>query len=169
VIGLAVGLPFGWAVAVTAAYPGSARGVLLFIVDHSWSLLNTVTGAVFLALNLLFGNRVDRVQSRHSGCLFLTKGVFGGFATTLGTVQAGTTVNIRCHEDVHVLQARVFGPFYLPLVMAHYVVVTVVPYWLLYHDRAHRPINSLGTYFLRGVYPNVWCEKWAYSVEGSPP
>lgn len=169
-VGLGFGAAFGWAVAVSRSYDlRSARGALLFVVDHTWSLLNTLAGATFLVLNVAAGNRVDRALGRHTGCVMLSRGFLRGFATTIGTVQAGTTPRIRRHEDTHVLQARLFGPLYLPLVVAHYVVATLVPYWLVHHDRVGRPIDSVGAYFLRGVYPNVWHEKWAYAVEGSPP
>lgn len=169
-VGLGTGVAFGWAVAGSASYDlRSSRGVLLLVVDLTWSLVNTVAGAVFLVLNLAVGNRVDRRAGRHSGCVMLHRGIIPGFATTVGTVQAGTTPRIRRHEDTHVRQARLFGPLYLPLVAGHYVVATLVPYWLVGHDRARHPIDSIGAYFLRGVYGNVWHEKWAYAVQGSPP
>jgi hypothetical protein len=170
VVGLVFGAVFGWTLQVGKVYHlASANGVWLFVVDHTWSLVNTMVGAIFLALNLVAGNRIDHSLCNHSGCVMLTGGVFRGFATTIGTVQAGTTPRIRRHENLHVLQARLFGPLYLPLVILNYALATIAPYWLIYHDRVSRPIDSFGAYFMRGVYPNVWHEKWAYSVEGSPP
>jgi hypothetical protein len=84
-------------------------------------------------------------------------------------VRAGATSAIQRHEDTHVLQARLFGPLYVPLIAAHYALATLLPYWLAYHDRAERPIDSVATYFRRGVYPHVWHEEWAYRVQGQPP
>jgi hypothetical protein len=169
-VGLALGLPLGWAVRAGSAYDlGTARGAAEFLVDHTWSLPNTVLGSLFLSVNLLRGNRLDREQSRHAGCVILTRGALPGYATTVGTVQAGTTAAIRAHEDLHVGQARLFGPLYLPLVALHYVVATVIPYWLIRHDRQAAPIDSVGAYFIRGVYRNVWHEWWAFRSAPAAP
>lgn len=172
-LGAAAGLlggVYGWAIASGKAYDlSSAKGVLAFVVDHTWSVANTLTGALFLTLNLIFGNRVDTAFTAGRNLVGLHKGVVPGFATTIGTVQAGTKLNIDVHEAVHVLQARVFGPFYIPLVLANYAIATVLPYWLLYHDRTARPITGPVTYFRRGVYPHTWNEEWAYKVQGTPP
>jgi hypothetical protein len=53
---------------------------------------------------------------------------------------------------------------------AHYVINTVLPYWLLYHKKQYpkKPITSFGEYFSRGVYPHTWAEEWGYSIEGEP-
>src|SRR6266508_1334015 len=109
-IGLLFGSVFGWAIVSAEAYEPTVASVLLFIVDHTWSMINTAAGAVYLA--------------------------------------------------------RIFGPLYLPLVIVNYVIATIAPYWLLYHDRVKYPINSVRAYFLDGVYPHVWNEAWCYSVYG---
>lgn len=168
-VGLALGLTHGICVARTASYTSDGRGWWLMIVDHTWSLPNTLVGSIYLALNLIFGNRLDEAQSKGRSSLVLRKGIFGGFATTLGNVEAGTDAAIADHEYVHVFQARLLGPLYLPLVGLNYVIATILPYWLLYHDKAGHPIKSFGDYFMRGVYPHVWNEEWAYRVQGSPP
>lgn len=168
--GLLLGVVYGWAVAAGKSYDlGSVSGLVAFVVDHTWSILNTVAGALFLALNLAFGNRLDKAFTPGRTMVGLHKGVVPGFATTIGTVQAGTGMNIDVHEAVHVLQARIFGPLYIPLVLVNYALAAVLPYWLLYHDRAARPITGPVTYFRRGVYPHTWNEEWAYRVQGSPP
>ena len=158
------------ATASSRAYDRSSRrGWLQYLVDCTWSLPNTLAGALFLTVNLAVRNRVDLDRSRGSGCVHLEKGIIPGFATTIGTVVAGAGPRIERHERLHVTQARAFGPLYLPLVAANYVVATVLPYWLLYHDRQNRPIRSVRDYFMRGVYPHTWHEQWAYAVEGTPP
>ncbi|MGH3516112.1 MAG: hypothetical protein ACRDQ7_01570 [Haloechinothrix sp.] len=168
--GLLLGAVYGWAIVAGKAYDfTSPGGVLAFVVDHTWSVANTVAGAIFLTLNLIFGNSLDKTFTPNRNLVGLHKGVVPGFATTIGTVQAGTGINIDVHEAVHVLQARIFGPLYIPLVLANYVLATVLPYWLIYHDRGARPIIGLVTYFRRGVYPHTWNEEWAYRVQGKPP
>jgi hypothetical protein len=165
-IALLFGVVFGWAIVSAEAYEPTVASVLLFIVDHTWSLANTVAGAVYLAGNLVFGNRIDRDVSRHTGAVQLANGIFPGYLTTIGTVIAGVDTPVHAHEHGHVMQARIFGPLYLPMVIANYVIATIAPYWLLYHDRARYPINSFRTYFLDGVYPHVWNEAWCYAVYG---
>jgi hypothetical protein len=182
VVGLAVGLVvggvagavFGWAVATARPYDFSAGiGILRYVVDLTWSLPNTLLGAVYLTGNLVAGNRVERHYSLHSGCVQLTRGVFpriGGvsYLTTIGTVIAGVAPAVHAHEHGHVLQARIFGPLYVPLVLINYVLATVVPFWWLYHDHSRYPIREFGAYFLDGVYPHVWNEAWCYRVYGPP-
>lgn len=168
-IGLLLGIPHAVALVRLRCYPVSGKGWLLFAVDHSWSLPNTIAGSTFLFANMAAGNTADPVMSAGRSTVVLRRGILPGFATTIGPVEAGTTAAIARHEYVHVLQARLFGPFYLPLVASHYLVAAVLPYWLLYHDHRTRPIRSVRDYFIRGVYPHLWNEEWAYAVEGSPP
>jgi hypothetical protein len=83
--------------------------------------------------------------------------------TTLGNVIVGNTV--PKHESVHVWQARVLGPIYVPAVAAFYEIATVLPYWLLYGDCS---VTGVGSYFMQGVYPNTLHELMAYAFEGNP-
>lgn len=167
--GLLVGAPFGWAVGSARTYAPNPKGALFFVVDHTWSLVNTVVGAIYLALHLVVGHRLDRVVCRHSGRVNVVEGVSPRYATTLGTVCAGSSPRIQRHEDVHVLQARLLGPLYLPLVAANYVLFTVAPVWLLWHDHANAPIDRFTRYFEIGVYPHTWHEAIAYRIQGTPP
>lgn len=168
-LGLALGALYGLSAGSARAYEGSVRGVAVFALDHTWSVLNTGLGALFLLVNLLRGNGVDAEFTRHRGHLGLREGLLRGWSTTIGPVQAGTDHRLDRHEAVHVLQARLFGPLYFPLVGVNYVVATVLPYWLLYHDGTARPIDGVRAYFRRGVYPHTWHEEWAYRVQGTPP
>ncbi|MEU4365810.1 glycine zipper family protein [Micromonospora chersina] len=169
VVGLLVGAPFGWAVASAGTYAADAKGIFLFVVDHTWSLLNTVAGAFYLALHLVFGHQLDRVVSQASGRVNVVEGVSPRYATTIGTVCAGSSPGIQRHEDVHILQARLLGPLYLPLVALNYVLFTIAPVWLLWHDHSNAPINRFTRYFEIGVYPHVWNEAIAYRIQGTPP
>ncbi|MBW3577858.1 MAG: glycine zipper family protein [Actinobacteria bacterium] len=163
-VGLALGVVHAVAVVVTKSYGNDARGVWLLIVDHTWSLPNTILGSLFLTLNLVLGNRPDKTQSESRSTVVLRDGLFPGFATTIGNVEAGTSKHTANHEYMHVVQARIFGPTYVPLVMVNYVLATVLPYWLLYHDHQSKPIRSFKDYFMCGVYPHTWHEEWAYAV-----
>ncbi|MEV4415049.1 glycine zipper family protein [Catellatospora sp. NPDC049609] len=155
-------VPYGWAVGRVRAYQPTAHGVGLFAVDHSWSLVNTCAGAVFLTANLARGHRLDPSACRHRGRVNLREQAIRGYATTVGNVVAGATAACERHEDVHVRQARLFGPLYLPLIAANYALFTVLPVWWLYHDHAGYPITGPRRYLDRGVYLHVWHEAWAY-------
>lgn len=194
VLGLVLGSAFGWTLARAGSYTSTPKGVVLFLIDHTWSLTNTLAGSMFLLVNLIMGNELNAEDSRKSSSIVFNKGVIPSrkrvvvlhtvagpqpttirsyFATTVGNVKVGVRpdsgVALKRHEDVHILQARLFGPLYLPLIGLGYLVAIVVPFWLLYHDHRARPIRSVRDYFMRGVYPHVWHEEWAYAVGGTPP
>jgi hypothetical protein len=165
-VGGGLGAAHGWRMAYAHTYDWTTGGgVVEFIADNTWGLPNAVVGSLFATPNLWNEVRVE--TSRGSGNLYHAKGWFGNYDTTLGNVTVGTIV--PKHEAVHALQARLFGPAFYPIFIASYVICTVAPYWLLYHDYKARPIKGIGAYFKCGVYPNTWFEVWAYSVEGSPP
>jgi hypothetical protein len=167
-IGGAVSAPFavayGRAVAQGCPYQGSRLGLRRCVIDCTWSSLNTWAGAVYYGVHRLAGNTLDPSRSRGQGSLWLVKGVVPRYATTIGTVKAGSNDRRDRHEQIHVLQARLFGPLYLPLVGLNYVIATILPYWLLFRDREARPITGVWSYFENGVYPHVWNELWAYGA-----
>jgi hypothetical protein len=173
-IGAILGAVFGWAVSTSQSYDlGSARGIVMYVVDLTWSLPNTLLGALYLALNLMVGNKLERTYSRHSGSVQLANGVFPKmrgitYLTTVGTVIAGVDPAVHAHERGHIFQARIFGPGYVPLVLANYVLATVIPFWWLYHNHTKYPIRQVAAYFMDGVYPHVWNEAWCYRVYGPP-
>jgi hypothetical protein len=171
VVGLVVGAPlgvvFGWAIGSARAYDlRSRRGVLAYVVDLTWSLPNTLAGALFLAGNLALGNQIDRTHTPGRRCVHLGRPTFPGYLTTIGPVIAGVNEAVHAHEHGHILQARIFGPLYLPAVVANWMVATVLPFWLLYHDHAKYPITSPRAYFFDGVYPHNWNEAWCYRRYG---
>lgn len=178
------GAVFGWAVAAFVPYDlTSARGIARYVADLTWSLPNTWLGAVLLTGNLLAGNRVIADLSRYGGTVHLARGTLpamGGvrYVTTVGTVVAGIPAApddsacstaaraLLAHERGHVLQARLLGPAYVPLVLVNYAVAAVLPFWWLWHDHAAYPIRSVAAYFQHGVYPHVWNEEWCYRAYG---
>ncbi|HZC26402.1 MAG TPA: hypothetical protein VE287_05220 [Actinopolymorphaceae bacterium] len=173
-VGLVLGVVLGWAVTTSDSYDLRSRaGMVEFVLDLTWSLPNTFLGALYLALNLVFGNRLERTYARHTGSVQLAHGVFPRlngvtYLTTVGTVVAGVDPAVHHHEYGHILQARIFGPCYVPLVLANYVIATVVPFWWLYHNHTRYPIRKIADYFMAGVYPHIWNEEWCYRVYGPP-
>lgn len=158
------------AVAATSAvrrarpYPQGSRGWALLALDVTWSALNTWAGALFLYVLRLRGNRLEPDRSAGSGRVHLAEPAITGYATTIGIVVAGCSSRLERHEQVHVFQARLLGPLYLPLVGLGFVVATVLPYWLL-SRQARAQVTGMNTYFVRGVYPHTWHEWWAYRLD----
>jgi hypothetical protein len=157
-------LPYGMAVAEGRMYAGDALGIWRFVLDATWSVPNTAAASIYYGVHRMTGNTHDVAKTYHSGAIWLVKGVVPKYATTIGTVKAGSNDHIDEHEMIHVFQARLFGPLYLIGVGLNYVVATILPYWLLFKNR--RKITGFGSYFEDGVYPNVWNELWAYKVAG---
>ena len=91
--------------------------ILGYIIDNTWSLLNSLAGlAVWIPAALITGAKFlsPTPDSRRSGTFVYDKNprdpsgtVF--LATTVGTVIAGKWSS---HEEIHVWQARLYGPVY---------------------------------------------------------
>ncbi|MBK5222631.1 MAG: glycine zipper family protein [Acidimicrobiia bacterium] len=156
--------PYGASVARHRPYTATPAGAWRWFVDSTWSAPNTLAGAVFHHHQWLRGNRGVPARSTGSGTLWLEQPAIAGYATTVGIVKAGSNDRVDAHEDVHVLQARLLGPLYLPLVAAHYAVATVFPYWLLRRSGQRPPMRTVRDYLHEGVYHEVWHERWAYAV-----
>ncbi|HLY73278.1 MAG TPA: glycine zipper family protein [Planctomycetota bacterium] len=161
-VGLGLGLVHGFAMAFGDCYDYS-DGIswFKFILDNTWSVTNSLAGSIYQTVNLIIFNPITQTGAG-TGTVVHHRGVIPGYATTVGNVIASDDPGVQPHERLHVLQARIFGPLYLPLVIASYIIGTVLPYWLIYHNYQRWPITSFGTYFMNGVYPHAWNEEWAY-------
>lgn len=88
--------------------------ILGYILDMSWSLLNSVASLVWTLVCMIAGS--DSVDpddsSKRSGTFVYASNPRGGGygATTIGTTIAGGWCS---HEETHVWQARIFGPLYM--------------------------------------------------------
>jgi hypothetical protein len=99
------------------AYRAAPLSIIGFALDSTWSWLNTLAGLlVWMPACKIVGGRLQLSDdARRSGSFVFDKNprdpggaVFG--ATTIGPVIAG---GWSSHEEVHVWQARLFGPAYL--------------------------------------------------------
>jgi hypothetical protein len=171
VIGLAFGCLYGWAVWAGKSYSRDVKGVAIFILDHTWSYLNTFAGTIYLGISLIFGRTLNKAVSVDTCQIDLDKGPAPGVAMTIGNVVGGANghPDTQPHENVHVWQGRIAGPIYLPFVAANWVLFSILPVWLLYHDQGYAPINSFGRYFYVGVYSHVFHEEIAYAFYGTKP
>ena len=124
-----------------------------YFFDMTWSMLNTIAGfLVWAPVCMATGASLKDTDdlSRRSGCFVYNSNPRGdGFlATTIGTVIAG---GWSSHEEVHVWQARIFGPAYLVcyglsfLLNALFRLVTL------------RPANLINR-----AYERICFEDWAY-------
>lgn len=149
----------------------SGRGVAAFTLDSTWALGTTAAGLVAHAVATLRGERgsvpsLSRRQNRH----VYERGfqLRSGFATTLGNVVNGVrdasnprrAKLVTDHEDVHVWQARLFGPAYPALYlgwMAGGGAAGVIAWATRYRDR---PIGKVVESYAYYLNPFEW---WAYS------
>lgn len=162
---LAAGLIAGLIGAVYSAiafgrgtYDLGPLSIVGYVLDMTWSLLNTSASLlVWLPACLVAGG--DFVEpddhSRRSGTFVYSKNPRGGGydATTIGTVIAG---GWSSHEEVHVWQARIFGPLYLPLYGLS---------WLL--NLLFRLCTGKTDNIVQQAYYRVPFEDWAYSAGSS--
>ena len=128
----------------------SALGLLL---DVTWSILNTAAGLiVWIPAALISGAKFQTPDpnSRRSGSFVYDKNPRGGGfdATTIGTVIGG---GWSSHEEIHVWQARIFGPFY----MISYVLSYVLN--LIFRLLTFRKSN-----LVTEPYHRICFEDWAY-------
>lgn len=155
----------------------TARGAAAFVLDSTWSVASTA-GA--LASHVVAGVRgrpgYDESLSRRQNRHVYSRGFQPrrSFLITVGNVVSGagdTSVARRRrlvtdHEDVHVWQARWFGPFY-PVLYAGWLAAGGVAGALLWATRRrHQPFTSVVETCAYYLNPFEW---WAYSRDGHWP
>lgn len=121
--GAIFGLLYGLEAGILTIYDlDRPLGWVQLLADMTWSLPNTIFG--FVLGNLIYliktGSAPSRADSRGAGWI-VYQGSFGGgnVYQTLGTVNLGGAGE---HERMHLLQVRIFGPLYLAIFGANYVV-----------------------------------------------
>jgi hypothetical protein len=156
-------------------------GWVMLLVDLTWSLPNTIFGAVTgLWLYAFFGSP-NRANSEGRGWISYSPRSSTGFGNdvlqTLGTINIGGSGQ---HERMHLLQARIFGPLYLPLFGISYVVTFLIQclFTLILglilkatgvRTTAHLnpPASSAVSGFFGWIYHSTPFEEWAYA-SGNP-
>lgn len=140
-LGSIVGAVHGWRAGRRRIYEWNhRRGVVAFVLDHTWALATTTAGTVVMTVSELRSRSgapdagFDHELSHRRNRFVYRRGLVlrRGFALTAGTVITGAADPageiterrrrlIDDHEDVHVWQARFFGPAY-PLLYASWFV-----------------------------------------------
>jgi hypothetical protein len=133
-IGGGFGLLYGLEAALLNIYDlESPVGWLELIVDTTWGLPNTLFGFVVGNLVYIFFGNPSRADSEGQAWISFSPRSSSGFGhsvlQTLGTVNLGGAGQ---HERQHLLQSRILGPFYMPFVVASYIVTgTIQVAWTL--------------------------------------
>ena len=183
-IGLLLGGGYGLQAGVLGSYDLDARqGWLELLVDATWSLPNTLFGFVFGNLIYPWFGDLSRKDSEGGGwVVYKASGAGTGFGhdvlQTLGTVNLGGAGN---HEKVHVLQARILGPAYLPFVALSYVLTfTLQVLWTVTVGGLLKLLGARETPYFRPpdrsavggffgwIYYATPIELWAYATESHP-
>jgi len=173
-IGAVLGLLYGLEAGILRIYDlESGSGWLCLLFDFSWSYLNTIYGLILGNLIYPFLGTLSREQSEGQGWIVYAHN--GSIAQTLGTVNLGGAGK---HERVHLLQARILGPLFLPLGLACYAVTSVLQVvftltvgmvlWLTHvRDTPYfRPPDGSAVHgFFGWIYYATPFELWAYATE----
>jgi len=174
VVGAANGVMTGW----RRVYDWNcSNGLVAFTLDSTWSIPMTAAGLASQVLGVLRGRPgFDVSLSRRSNRQVFQRGFVPrrGFAITIGSVisGAGDTANPRRrrlvtdHEDVHVWQARWFGPLY-PLLYGGWMIAAgaagLVVWATRRRDQSVAKVVESYAYYLN---PFEW---WAYSRDDHWP
>jgi hypothetical protein len=151
----------------------------MLFLDHVWALPSTLFGAVVGNLVYpFFGNPSSALSASKDWVAYAPRGSSGfgvDVLQTLGTVNIG---GAGAHERVHLLQARILGPLYLPTVAASYVVTSLIQFlftgtiglllWVLkIRQRPYfsAPSTSAVKGFWGWIYHSTPIELWAYATE----
>jgi hypothetical protein len=180
VAGVIFGVLYGLMAGLLGAYDLSAHtGVLSLLCDLSWSLISTVAGFVLGNAIYIFFGTPSRTQSENKGWISYKARGTSGFGVdvlqTIGTVNIGGKGN---HERVHLAQARIFGPLFIPIIIVSYIVTgtiqilfTITLGAILKATGAREtacftpPETSAVHGFFGWIYYATPMELWAYATE----
>ena len=178
--GMGFGLLYGLMTGMLRAYDLSTHsGVLALLIDLTWSLPNTIVGFILGNVIYIFFGTPSRALSENQGWIAYRARGTSGFGVdvlqTIGTVNIGGAGN---HEKVHLLQARIFGPLYIPFVIANYLVTGTIQVLFTItigailkatgkRDTAYLcpPEGSAVKGFFGWIYYATLIELWAYGTE----
>ncbi len=160
----------------------SLSGPVAFVLDSTWGLPMTLGALVAHAVAATQRRRggyvveLSRRRNRHVYVSGLR--VRRGFLMTVGNVINGAGERVRTsdrrrrlvtdHEDVHVWQARWFGPLFPPLYLGWTAVGSAVGavLWLLRGRSRKTPLGKFVETCSYYMNPFEW---WAYSRDGFWP
>jgi len=178
--GMGFGVLYGLMAGLLRAYDLSSQiGVLALLVDLTWSLPNTIAGFILGNLIYIFFGNPSRSQSESQGWISYKARGTSGFGVdvlqTIGTVNIGGAGK---HERVHLTQARIFGPLFIPIVIVSYIITGAIQILFTItigailkatgtRDTAYLrpPAGSAVKGFFGWIYYATVFELWAYATE----
>ena len=176
------GVGYGLEAGILTIYDlNKPTGWLALLVDMTWSLPNTIWGFVWGNVIFWFAGSPSTADSAGETWVVFQPRSSTGFGHSV--LQTHGTFNLGGagqHEKLHLLQARAFGPLFLPLYLACYVVTSVVQLlwtgtlgWILVLAKVRTkaplqpPARSVVGGFFGWIYYATLFELWAYNA-GNP-
>lgn len=141
-------------------------GLAAFALDETWGLPGATNGDLLHLVNFTWGDHV--VGETRTDAHRYQKGfaVQSGFAFTQGAVMSSNTFSpttkLFMHENIHVWQNRVFGPFFTLSYLA-WLIVFLIPGLIYGVASGAGAFVGIQSY---SYYSNPW-EAWAYTVQGN--
>ena len=156
VIGVVLFGLYGFFAGYKEVYSLEPRAIWAFVLDASWSAINTVTGLIWMIWCLVKGTLQPPIEATQKRGIWHFAGsprqkdaaLPGADATTLGPVMGGVWL---LHESVHVQQARIFGFFYWFVYLGSYLFALLLRVVRFNFTRIHWE-----------AYGRVVMEDWAY-------
>jgi hypothetical protein len=148
-------------------YDWDGLGVPAFLLDHTWGLSGTGIAALLHLINFAWAGHADETFDRRKNNHRYKSGfaLARRFAFTQGNVMSNlsrdSSDDLWHHENLHVWQNRLFGPFFTITYVA-WMAVMLIPALLVGLIGRH----PVGKAIMAWCYYNNPWEVWAYSVGG---
>ena len=161
-VATAVGAFAGLMDGVWRVHRWAGPGALWFLLDVTWGLAGTTNACLLHLVNIAWGGHTDEPRA---GVHRYHRGFFAkrGYALTLGSVMSNLgphTGDLVRHERIHVLQNRLFGPFYT-LTYVGWMAALLVPAGIVGTIRGNPATTVENWCYLN----NPW-ERWAFRHGG---
>lgn len=148
-------------------YDWDDLGVPSFVLDSTWGLSGTTIGCLLHLINFAWGDHADESFDRRRNNHRYKSGfaLKSEFAFTQGAIMSNldgdSSTKLWHHENTHVWQNRIFGPFFT-LTYVGWMAVMFIPSLIVgaIHDA------SVGEAIMALCYYNNPWEVWAYKVGG---
>lgn len=150
-VGTIGGAVFGFVSGLAGIYALRPLSIFYYVIDVTWSALNTASGLFYAIYCAIKGTYLTPTEiTQDWGTIrFSDAALPGAAATTIGTVMGGSWLQ---HETIHLVQARMFGPFYWPTYLLSYAFNMLVRIFTFRFKELHDE-----------AYRRVIMEDWAYN------
>jgi hypothetical protein len=167
-IAMALGAGGGWFDGFHKVHNWSGLGVVTFISDFTWGLPLNVNAFLIHLINLGWGNFQDGDGRRGAHRYARGFAIKPGFAFTQGNVLSslgnGPGAGIYTHEQTHVFQNRLFGPFFWMTYFGWLILFGAAGLIGMLAPGRNSANVRISTHFPMwwGYFNNPW-ELWAYT------